>query len=263
MTNTKIAIRENALKATLSLLLLLTFCTPVSQIWAKELSLKRTCHEALLTVKPRIGLPSSKGDNFDIRIISSWRQDSQWSNSKLNNAALENVSSLRAELNRLGFLTKKYINVLVEKHVGAVGSLKSGIRTSIFIGPHPMVTIPRFFGGKSMFLGSSKKQDSFENIAPTLILAALTPNYHSVFSRFTIAHELAHASEPIYLSEPSDSSYQHYSLIWSEGRADFLAYAISGVSEILWPSGISSTIYSADGKRTQTTDAQGRSLRNP
>ena len=184
MIDTKNTIREEVLKVVLSLFLLLSFFTPVSSILAADpSSFKRGCNEALLTLKPRLGLPSSNGDNFDVRIVSNWGRESKWSNHELNNAAHENVTSLRAELSQLGFSTRHYINVLVEKHIGAIDSPTQEIGTSLYVGPLTLITTPNFFGGKSFFLGSSKVGDSFENMARTLVLKAMTPDFHSVFSR--------------------------------------------------------------------------------
>jgi hypothetical protein len=213
------------------------------------------CENALLSIKPKLGLSSAKYENFDVRIVSQWGHRSKWSSRELLEAAAKQIILSRKVLDGLGFKSEHYINVLIEKHPGTINSPVYGeVGTSLSTGPLAFIRTPNILGFRSLFWGSAKRDDTFETMPRTLLLKALTYDYNAAFSPFSIAHELAHDTE-------LSSSLR--SLIWIEARADFLAYAVTGLSEVIWPAGISAIVYDAFGKRMTTHNSTHRSLKAP
>jgi hypothetical protein len=83
---------------------------------------------------------------------------------------------------------------------------------------------------------------------------ALTKDFHSLFSSFTVAHELAHDSQQ--LGAPRG-------LIWFEARADFLAYAVTSKPEIAFPKGRDYLGFKENGELFKTSIPPKRSMRAP
>ncbi len=213
------------------------------------------CEDALISVKPKLGRASSQYENFDIRIVSQWGHRSQWSNRELQDAAAKQITSFRAALSRLGFKSGHYLNVLIEKHPGAINSPVYGeVGTSLSIGPLAFIRTPNIFGVRSIFWGSFSRTDTIETMPRTLVLKSLTKDYNSTFSPFSIAHELAHDTE-LWTSLRSP--------VWVEARADFLAYAVTGLPKVVWPAGINAVSYDSLGRRMATQLSTRRSLKSP
>lgn len=224
-------------------ILLSIFSTLCCQSWASTADVINFCQEALVTIKPKLGLTSSRQPDFDVRIVSQWGGRSQWSNQELKQAAIKSVSETKAALKNLGFSHGHYLNVLVEKHPDAISSPVYSTGTCLAAGAFGMVTTPNILGFRSLFFGDTKKEDTFENMPRTLVLKALTSQYHSLFSPFSVAHELAHDSEP----NGSPRSW-----IWIEARADFLAFAVTGKREIVWPAHEGALIFDDFGNMSTT-----------
>ncbi len=258
--NCTLEVKENAglaraIKVTLYIFVVSNFLTFSRPSWATGLNLFESCQQALLAVKPKLGFASSKHETFDVSIVSQWGGKSQWSNKTLNDSAISAVTEAKNAIQRLGFSSNHYLNVLVEKHPGAISCPIQELGTCLAVGPFGMITTPNVLGFRSLFLGSFRRQDTFESMPRTLVLKALSKNYHSLFSPFTIAHELVgHDTEP-YGSPKS--------LIWKEARADFLAYATTDQAEISWPEEIGAIIFDEAGKILETQEVTKRSLIHP
>lgn len=201
-----------------------------------------------------IGLTSSKQQGFDIRIVSQWGGKSQWTNSELNDTAIKAIHQTRIALGNIGFDHSHYLNVLVEKHIGAIHSPIYGAGTCLAVGAFGMIETPNIFGGRSLFFGDMKSDQTLSQMPRILVLKAYTPQLHSLFNPFTIAHELAHDSEI-----PGSPR----ALLWIEARSDFLAFAVTGKNENIWPSGFSKVIYDINGNENITSAETKRSLINP
>lgn len=252
-------IKENkrlarVIQLTLYVFVLSNFLTFSRPSWA-GLTLFDSCQQVLLSVKPKLGLASSKHQNFDVRVVSQWGGRSQWSNRTLNDSAVSAITEAKNAIQRLGLNSDHYLNVLVEKHPGAISCPTQELGTCLAVGPFGLITTPNILGFRSLFFGSSRRQDTFESMPRTLVLKALTTDCHSLFSPFTIAHELVgHDTEPY--GSPN-------SLMWKEARADFLAYASTGLAEISWPAEIEAMVFDDEGRILTTQEITKRSLVNP
>lgn len=244
-----------AVRLTLYGLVVSNFLTFACPSLAAELTALDSCLQILLSLKPKLGLASSKHEGFDVSIVSQWGGRSQWSNKILNDSAILAIHEARNAVQRLGLGRNHYLNVLVEKHPGAISCPVQELGTCLAVGPFGFITTPNILGFRSMFFGSSRREDTFENMPRTLVLKALTKDYHSLFSPFTIAHELVgHDTEP-YGSPRS--------FIWIEARADFLAYAATGQTEISWPGEIDAMTFDEEGKILKSQEPTKRSLIHP
>lgn len=222
---------------------------------ADDFGIANRCADLLVGIKPKLGFASSKHDNFDVRIVGRWGARSRWKNRELQEAAITQVTTLRAALRHLNFSSDHFLQVLVERHSGAVRSPVYGeIGTSLSVGAMALITTPNIFGGRSLFFGKMNRDETPETMPRTLLLKALNEDYNSVFSSFSIAHELAHDTEV---------SNSPRSLIWIEARADFLAYVVTGESQIAWPGKIGALAFDESGKMFVTDLPTKRSLSRP
>lgn len=108
--------------------------------------------------------------------------------------------------------------------------------------------------GKPKFFKGLTEEGKFDLIPFILALTAMSETYHTLQNRFMVAHELAHLTEN--LSSHSDS-------IWREARADFLAYAITGQTEIVLPEGVYLEKIREDGTQYREFSTHPRSFTDP
>jgi len=200
---------------------------------------------------------------FDIYILSEDLNKNSFSPLKLKKTTAGKIKKFHKAYEALGFFPSEFIHALVEAHPHAmrvfqttdpVGWVKSKdtvpFVTSFFKGY--CIAIPTHSGGWLRFghpyYGSSGQNDKI------LAVRALSETYHTLENDFVLAHELAHTTE-------KEAAF--FSLTWIEARADFLAYAITGETEVVFPEGLAIEEITPTGDFSQNVLFTVRSLTNP
>lgn len=232
----------------------LSIFIPVDGALSGESAIQR-CRNLILTTRPKLGFSSETFNSFDVRIEGHWGGPALWTSQNLLNAAATHITVFQEKLHELGFSQTHYLNVLVEKHPGAVNCpVLGGMGTCLIISPWALIETPGLFG-RSIFFGSQFRQTSKGSTVRTLVFTAFSNDIHSIFSPFIVAHELAHNTEPIIGGSSSG--------IWQEARADFLAYLVTGEAEVIFPSGHPPHQFSEIGERIPILSPSRRSLKMP
>jgi hypothetical protein len=116
-----------------------------------------------------------------------------------------------------------------------------------------LIGIPGLLGNRTLFIGLTER-GGFEEMPKFLVLPAVTRTYHSLQNRYVVAHELAHVTE---------NPNSHRDMLWREARADFMAYAITGETDLVFPEGIDVEQVRDDGSTYKRRMTRIRSLREP
>ena len=95
----------------------------------------------------------------------------------------------------------------------------------------------------------SKKQQGL-----AVVFTKANEIFHFLQNPFTIVHELTHTTE---------NPDSHNSRYWSEARSDFVAFAITGIGELILPGGIKIEILNSENQVVIERREVLRSLKNP
>ncbi|MBK8201311.1 MAG: hypothetical protein IPK68_02920 [Bdellovibrionales bacterium] len=208
--------------------------------------------------------PVHKSDRFDVRILSESMRRNIYSPAKLKETTVQEVNGLLDTYENLGFSFRSFLQVLVESHPNAMGQLglsgagkimwtDTAVATPWVGNARELIGIPNLLGRRSLFVGRTDK-GGYGDIPRFLVLPAVSSTYHSLQNDFVLAHELAHETE---------NTKSHRDLMWREGRADFLAFAITGKTEVVFPEGIELELVREDGSTYKQKLTVARSLTSP
>lgn len=220
--------------------------TPLTSLFTRPFG---AIKENLDAVRSRIG-PVYSSDRFDVRILSAsiWRN--VFSPAKLKEEIVTGVNELMDRYDALGFHSRAFLHVLAEAHPGAAGELilkggrsqwRDSTESSAFLtnARTTWIGVPCFLGGRKHFSDILKpERNGFGRFPDVLVLPVFSQRYHTYQDSRTVAHELAHWVE---------NRHSHRSLIWREGRADFLSYVMTNQTEVVVPEELDMELAHPDG----------------
>lgn len=200
--------------------------------------------------------PVYEDPNFDVRVFSKHYLRSPFSPVKLKEAAIQNVHQIMNSFQRMGSVFHSFFQVLVEAHPNAVKRILQGnsIEATPWIGEFTaLIGVTGLLPGHDLFQGRTNKGD-FRERPTVLVLTAVSPTYHSLQNKFLLAHEMAHLTQN--LKSPLGA-------MWLEAHADFLAFAATGIADLIFPEGLHREIMKSDGSTEMRTLTTLRSLSDP
>lgn len=208
--------------------------------------------------------PVYSDPRFDVRILSTGVSRNTFSPAQLKTAAIQEIQDLQSAYIEMGFSFRSYLQVLVEAHPNAMGTLglseegriiwtDTAVATPWVGNAREFIGIPNIFGRRSLFLGQIDKH-GFPDMPRFLALPAVSSTYHSIQNKFVTSHELAHETE---------NTESHKDLMWREARADFLAYVTTGQTDVVFPEGIELELVRPDGTTYKQKVTIARSLSHP
>jgi hypothetical protein len=167
---------------------------------------------------------------FDVRVIAKSPFHASFAPRELLSTAQQQVSKHLQRLRDLGFDEMPFLNVLLEAHPGAIMGLTDEGGGNFIWTPiqrrSPFLTNARELLGFKSFLGTTVfmpkiQKDRFGHYPRILILQA-KESHHFIFDDSILAHEIAHLAEPFGVTHR----------LWLEARADFLAFLMTGQTQL-------------------------------
>ena len=236
----------------------MSFSQPVSCLTSLKASDQTSFLErARVLVFPRLGLPSSRGVNFDVRIIA--KKFSQSENAAALNKEVQHIAvdTLNA-MNDLGFPITNRIHFIVESHPAAVGDADGKIGAAQIdatdLGPARLdpaigVRIPGLIRSQTFKVKLSERS---EGQGPQVIVYLPFMGGKPTVDALVIAHEIAHLIET-----------PHTSRIWAEARSDAMAFLITGRTDVRLPAPIDMVRMDPQGNRREEKTDLMRDIARP
>lgn len=208
----------------------------------------------------RFGRPDFKTKHYEIWIAENKDHPPLYNRKELVQIVSRKMTELVTLLQISGFELKYPIKIVVENSAQSI-AIRAGERSKNFVWRlmqlEPMV-LPAYL------IGIPARLQYFRELAPLnekskLIKAILFTKanefFHFIQHPFAILHELAHATQ---------DDNRMISPYWSEARSDFIAYALSGIEELVFPGGFKVERWNeADGVMIEETEILSRSLKSP
>lgn len=214
-----------------------------------------TVRNLLVTTPAKLGMPSGSGKGFNLRVVGVTGKKATFEPLQLYRRAKSLGGAYVANFEHLGFKFPAGLEFIIETHPGAVTVGKTPFHGAGWASQKMGHAFMAFDGSNLKLPGLVGRSKLNSNGQRVVFLGAVNEKQHALDFPLGVAHEIAHATEPLN-SNPS--------LIWREARADFLGYLVSGESQVRMPAQVKAKSGSlTSGKVITTRDIAQPTVKTP